>query len=35
MERIGRQLAIIDPVLNIALVAVLFLMVFKPGGPSL
>lgn len=35
MERIGRQLAIIDPVLNLTMVAVLFLMVFKPGGPSL
>jgi uncharacterized membrane protein len=33
MEKIGGQLAIIGPVLNVMLIVILVLMVFKPGGP--
>jgi uncharacterized membrane protein len=35
MEAVGKQIGMISPVLHVALVAILFLMVFKPGGPSL
>lgn len=31
MEKIGKQMGMIGPVLNLALIAVLVLMVFKPG----
>ncbi len=33
MEKIGKQLAIIGPTLNIMLIVILTLMVFQPGGP--
>ena len=33
MEKIGKQLAIIGPTLNLMLVVLIILMVFKPGGP--
>jgi uncharacterized membrane protein len=35
MEQLGKRLAIIGPALDLTLVVILFLMVFKPGGPSL
>jgi uncharacterized membrane protein len=35
MEQLGKKLAIVGPALNLTLVVILFLMVFKPGGPSL
>jgi uncharacterized membrane protein len=33
MEGLGKKLGVVGPVLNLILVAILFLMVFKPGGP--
>jgi uncharacterized membrane protein len=33
MERIGKQIGTIGPILNLLMVLVLILMVFKPGGP--
>ena len=35
MEQLGKQIGMIAPALQVALVVILFLMVFKPGGPSL
>jgi hypothetical protein len=35
MEQLGKRLAILGPALDLTLVVILFLMVFKPGGPSL
>ncbi|MEX2255534.1 MAG: DUF2269 family protein [Acidimicrobiia bacterium] len=35
METLGKALGIIGPALDITLIVILFLMVFKPGGPSL
>ena len=34
IERCGKRLATFGPVLNIMLIVILVLMVFKPGGPS-
>jgi uncharacterized membrane protein len=34
-EKLGKQLGMIGPILNLSLIVILFLMVFKPGGPSL
>jgi HAMP domain-containing protein len=34
MEKVGGQIGRIAPVLHVALVVILVLMVFKPGGPS-
>jgi len=33
MASIGQRLGVVGPVLDLAMVAILFLMVFKPGGP--
>jgi uncharacterized membrane protein len=33
MEALGKKLGVVGPVLNLILVVILFLMVFKPGGP--
>jgi uncharacterized membrane protein len=33
MEQIGKQIGMIGPILNVMLVVLLILMVFKPGGP--
>jgi len=33
MASIGERLGVVGPVLDLAMVAILFLMVFKPGGP--
>jgi uncharacterized membrane protein len=33
MAAIGQKLGIVGPILDLAMIAVLFLMVFKPGGP--
>ena len=35
MEQLGKQIGMIAPALQVALVVILILMVFKPGGPSL
>ena len=35
MEQLGKQIGMIAPALQVALVVILFLMIFKPGGPSL
>ncbi len=35
MEQLGKQIGMIAPALQVVLVVILFLMVFKPGGPSL
>lgn len=35
MERLGHQIGQLGPVLHLALIVILVLMVFKPGGPSL
>ncbi len=35
MEQLGKKLSIVDPILNVIMVVILILMVFKPGGPSL
>ncbi len=35
MAEIGKKLGAIGPVLDLIMIAILFLMVFKPGGPSL
>jgi uncharacterized membrane protein len=35
MEQLGKQIGTIAPALQVALVVILILMVFKPGGPSL
>jgi uncharacterized membrane protein len=35
MEQLGKKLAIVGPVLNITMVIILILMVFKPGGPAI
>ena len=35
MEKLGKQIGMIAPALQVLLVVILFLMVFKPGGPSL
>jgi uncharacterized membrane protein len=35
MEQLGKKLAVVGPVLNVMMVVILILMVFKPGGPSL
>jgi uncharacterized membrane protein len=34
MERLGRQIGQIAPLLHLSLIVILVLMVFKPGGPS-
>lgn len=34
MEQLGKRLATVSPILNILLVVLLILMVFKPGGPG-
>jgi hypothetical protein len=33
MAAIGQKLGVVGPILDLAMIAVLFLMVFKPGGP--
>jgi uncharacterized membrane protein len=33
METLGKKLGVVGPVLDLILIAILFLMVFKPGGP--
>jgi uncharacterized membrane protein len=33
METLGKKLGVVGPVLNLILIAIIFLMVFKPGGP--
>jgi hypothetical protein len=33
MASIGQKLGVVGPILDLAMIAVLFLMVFKPGGP--
>jgi hypothetical protein len=33
MASIGQKLGVVGPVLDLALIVILFLMVFKPGGP--
>jgi len=33
MASIGQKLAVVGPILDLAMIVVLFLMVFKPGGP--
>ena len=33
MASIGQRLGVVGPILDLAMIAVLFLMVFKPGGP--
>jgi hypothetical protein len=33
MEKVGKQVAMVGTALNLLLVALLVLMVFKPGGP--
>ena len=35
MEQLGKRVGMIGPALDITMVVILFLMVFKPGGPSL
>jgi hypothetical protein len=35
MEECGKRLATVGPILNVLLIVILVLMVFKPGGPSL
>ncbi|HEY8217597.1 MAG TPA: DUF2269 family protein [Acidimicrobiia bacterium] len=35
MEQLGKRLAIVGPALDLTMVVILVLMVFKPGGPSL
>ena len=35
MEQLGKRLATFGPVLNVLLVVILILMVFKPGGPGI
>lgn len=35
IERYGKRLAAVGPILNIILVVILVLMVFKPGGPGI
>ena len=33
MASIGQKLGVVGPILDLSMIAVLFLMVFKPGGP--
>ena len=33
MEQLGKKMGVVGPILNLALIVILFLMVFKPGGP--
>jgi len=33
MQSIGQKMGVVGPILNLALIVILFLMVFKPGGP--
>ena len=33
MATIGQKLGVVGPILDLAMIAILFLMVFKPGGP--
>jgi uncharacterized membrane protein len=33
MEALGKKLGVVGPALDLILIAILFLMVFKPGGP--
>lgn len=35
IERYGKRLAMVGPILNIMLVVILVLMIFKPGGPGI
>ena len=35
MEQLGKRLATVGPMLNILLIVILVLMVFKPGGPGI
>jgi len=35
MEQLGKKLAVVGPVLNVMMVVILILMVFKPGGPGI
>lgn len=35
MEQLGKRLGILGPALDLTMVVILVLMVFKPGGPSL
>jgi uncharacterized membrane protein len=35
IEQVGKKLATVGPILDLAMIAVLVLMIFKPGGPGI
>jgi hypothetical protein len=35
LEQLGQRLGVVGPVLNVILIVILFLMIWKPGGPSI